>query len=1239
MKIKTCLIALFMIISITTHSKTPKLILPTGHLGGVTKINLSPNKKLILTEDLNSDIILFDSDKLIELQRFNYKNLIPNSSTFLNDSSIITICNDTIISVWNFYNDNVSLYPIETTISKIYVEKHGVYCIDKNNFLSKIKFFKSKIYLEKLIDLPGRDICFKSENEIIIANNFNLKIIKLDINKKIEGNFNNEITALSRNSKGNILIGFDNGNILECDSNLNKIHKYSSISDRISVLDYLDDTIIISGSYDYSIVIQNKENILYSKILDDWIIGLNILNHEILVCSWNGSLKKLTNKLEDISEFLSITKKATFFCQQDNNLFISYNDGSINLFNVKSRKLKDQFKISEKPILGIDASNDVSELIIWDENGIKIFNLKLRKLIKDIKTNNVVTAKFIPNTQRYAFSTTNYLYYLNKDEDLDSIPLTDSWSIKETRDKAIIACGLNRIIEINQFEVRVIDLKEIGLIYTTQKNIDGSYLIGTSNSLYKIQNNKIYKKIADFTMIVDEIEFIDNNEILINCENGQLLKINLNTELIKIIDDTKHIYSSWDFVYNKTSRNIIYPNSKRRDYIMDIDLLDLNGKIINKLENVGGQVVCISNSNKSIEFNHLDSNEVIFIVSDGSVKLWNIYSGGKEPITKLGFDYYNLIDNKLKNFKQNEIYLNSGLLKLPIQGVDTLTFITLKNEDWLVYDSKYRFDGTPGAIEKLYFTCGLEIIELSQIKDSLYVPNLIERYTNGENIEHLPKINDLVICEYTPVLIPIDSLNYKIIPRIGGVGEVAVYINGIQRFTFNDKDLVDKKGYYTLNIDENKINEYRELGKSTKIKVVAKTSDNSISSKSLIVEIRNNKAQLTPSIHAIMIGIDQYKDESLQLNFAAKDANDLQKALEIACQNYFNVDDTNRVFFYNLTVNNEGKTGTSKIKGITPDRINIIKTLHQIEKTSKPEDIILLFFAGHGEIVENEQLLLLTTESSKNSFQGIQIKELMTIMNKIPAGKRVLILDACHSGAAINNINLKYFSGKRDVQNAKRESQRLKELDKLAYKCGFAVISATNSDQKAIELAQYEHGLLTYSLLSALLRNKSALKEDNQLALDRWFIAAEEEMLKINNEQNAEKMMQISFNIGIVDDEVKKSIQIAEIPILEIGIVINENQFNNELYPLDNLEIGEKIKASINSLNSSKTNRKILLIESGDSTNYKLLIKYNVSKNEIKIKCNILKDDSLIFKLERIATLEKIDDIISSLTDEIVSIL
>jgi hypothetical protein len=146
-------------------------------------------------------------------------------------------------------------------------------------------------------------------------------------------------------------------------------------------------------------------------------------------------------------------------------------------------------------------------------------------------------------------------------------------------------------------------------------------------------------------------------------------------------------------------------------------------------------------------------------------------------------------------------------------------------------------------------------------------------------------------------------------------------------------------------------------------------------------------------------------------------------------------------------------------------------------------------------------------------------------------------------------------------------------------------------------------------------------------------------MLKINNEQNAEKMMQISFNIGIVDDEVKKSIQIAEIPILEIGIVINENQFNNELYPLDNLEIGEKIKASINSLNSSKTNRKILLIESGDSTNYKLLIKYNVSKNEIKIKCNILKDDSLIFKLERIATLEKIDDIISSLTDEIVSIL
>ena len=40
-------------------------------------------------------------------------------------------------------------------------------------------------------------------------------------------------------------------------------------------------------------------------------------------------------------------------------------------------------------------------------------------------------------------------------------------------------------------------------------------------------------------------------------------------------------------------------------------------------------------------------------------------------------------------------------------------------------------------------------------------------------------------------------------------------------------------------------------------------------------------------------------------------------------------------------------------------------------------------------------------------------------------------LDACHSGAAINELNIKDIAGVRDGEDAEKQSQRLKELENL----------------------------------------------------------------------------------------------------------------------------------------------------------------------------------------------------------------
>jgi WD40 repeat protein len=72
--------------------------------------------------------------------------------------------------------------------------------------------------------------------------------------------------------------------------------------------------------------------------------------------------------------------------------------------------------------------------------------------------------------------------------------------------------------------------------------------------------------------------------------------------------------------------------------------------------------------------------------------------------------------------------------------------LQLSNNDWLVYDEDYRYDGSPGARDYLYFVCGMEIVDLAQMKDALYVPGLVEKIMNGEEINY-PRLSELGLCE------------------------------------------------------------------------------------------------------------------------------------------------------------------------------------------------------------------------------------------------------------------------------------------------------------------------------------------------------------------------------------------------------------------------------------------------------------------------------------------------------------
>ena len=240
------------------------------------------------------------------------------------------------------------------------------------------------------------------------------------------------------------------------------------------------------------------------------------------------------------------------------------------------------------------------------------------------------------------------------------------------------------------------------------------------------------------------------------------------------------------------------------------------------------------------------------------------------------------------------------------------------------------------------------------------------------------------------------------------------------------------------------------------------------------------------------------------------------------------------VFMFNLT--------TDSADPVKPNKQNIKKTLEEIGKKATANDILLIFLSGHGVMTEEydaKQFYYLTADAAslldERSFPlvGISTEELTDWISpkNIRAQKRILILDACHSGQAINSL-LGSAQQARSVPvvRADDRSQMIKEIDKLNERSGLFILSASASNKLAFESDKYSHGYLTYSLLKTIKQQPDILEDGKNLNISRWFNAAGKSVSDIAKEENNDQKTQIfsvvDFNIGEVDSSVISNIRL-----------------------------------------------------------------------------------------------------------------
>jgi hypothetical protein len=228
-----------------------------------------------------------------------------------------------------------------------------------------------------------------------------------------------------------------------------------------------------------------------------------------------------------------------------------------------------------------------------------------------------------------------------------------------------------------------------------------------------------------------------------------------------------------------------------------------------------------------------------------------------------------------------------------------------------------------------------------------------------------------------------------------------------------------------------------------------------------------------PTIRAVVIGISKYKDESMNLGAATADAQLVKEYL--VSKDGLNIPD-------------------DKIKFISDNdatRANVLKAIKDIFSKSGENDLLILYFAGHGW-AEDKEMYFLTHDADKENIPTTALtqKDVQKALGEAPAKRQIFIADACHSGA-MSLAYMTYVSNASDAfpvsRNVDPRSNVIKRI--IGSSTGLAVMTAASANQLSQEGPEWGggHGIFTWTLMQGL-KGEADLNKDRVITMNEAFI-------------------------------------------------------------------------------------------------------------------------------------------------------
>ena len=426
---------------------------------------------------------------------------------------------------------------------------------------------------------------------------------------------------------------------------------------------------------------------------------------------------------------------------------------------------------------------------------------------------------------------------------------------------------------------------------------------------------------------------------------------------------------------------------------------------------------------------------------------------------------------------------------------EQLAQVISTNSGWVVADASGAYDGSPGGVNSVQWQTSEGSFELDQRIEQDYEPGVLTRLVEDgaqsvrgrESIsEGFPVPPTVEISDNgTTTLDGRPAIDLTVVAendKSGGVEELRLYHNG---------KIVGPETAGVEVIDEEKEPAKHEL----RLKVPLIAGRNVFQAVALNkAQVESKPATFTASqsegggagtLHLVVVGIDTYRNPSLNLNYGVLDGRGVAEFFKDIRRGPFQQVRVHEV--YNEAATRDG-----------------IQGVFDLVRDTKPEDAVIVYFAGHGEAVDRDWFfvpheLTDTTNSDMLRREGFSSADLQERALRIGARNVLVMIDTCKSGAA-----LEAFRGFDE-----RKSLRL-----LSRTSGVHVVASADNAQLATELSSLGHGLFTFAALEGLRGAADAGSRDGAVTVGELVDYVRDRVTQLAQENNTTRQQPVALQVG-----------------------------------------------------------------------------------------------------------------------------